>query len=178
MNKKSIGLILASILLTGCVSGPNVTEENALEVAIDDSNNDPAEVTASQVTKKDNVYTVIFTTENGQYTYKVGTDGLVKNRDFSNEITLSQDSAEQQPEQQDQPKQEEKKEEPKTDDKEAAAINSALSNVGLTRDQTTSVTASLNEDGTQYTVTIVAGDSTTVCVVEAATGNVISTMFN
>ena len=175
MNKKSIGLILAAVLLTGCVSGPNVTEENALEVAIDDSNNDPSEVTASKVTKKDGIYTVVFTTESGQYTYHIGTDGLIKDRNYTNEITLE---ANPEVEEETAPKEEEKKEEPKTDDREAAAIEAALSNVGLSRDQTTSVTTSLNEDGSQYTVTIVAGDSTTVCVVEAATGNVISTMFN
>lgn len=174
MNKKSIGLIIASLLLTGCVSGPNVTEENALEVAIDDSNNDPEEVTASKVTKKDGVYTVVFTIESGQYTYKVGTDGLIKERNFTNEITLQPD--EQHPVEQ--PKQEEPKEETKNDDREANAIDAALNNVGLTREQTTSINTSLSEDGSQYTVTIVAGDSTTTCVVDATTGNVISTMFN
>ena len=178
MNKKCLGLFFASILFTGCVSGPNVTEENALEVAIDDSNNNAADVTASEVTKKDNVYIVVFTTPNGQYTYQVGTDGLVKKRGFSTDITLKQGPDEQTTEPSESKKNEENMEQPKTDDKETAAIDAALNNVGLTQDQTTSISTSLSEDGSQYTVTIVAGDSTTTCVVEVATGNVISTMFN
>ena len=169
MNNKTICLCLLSLLLTGCVQGPTVTEENALEVAIDDSNNDSSEVLESEVTKKDNVYNIVFTTEAGQYTYKVGTDGLVKERDFSSETTL--EMTENDPE-----SKEEKKDE-KIEDKENNAINAALSNVGLSRDQTTSITADLTEDGTQYTVTIVAGDTTTVCIVDANSNDIISTSF-
>lgn len=171
MNKKCLPFILASFVLCGCVQAPSVSEENALEVAVDDSNVDMAEVTSSEVKKSDGVYKVVFTTESGKYTYTVGTDGLIQDRDYKAGET--EEVQTEQPEQ----KKEEPKQEENTDEKKTQAENSALSNVGLSRDQVSSITSELSADQTQYTVVIVAGDSRTTCIVNANTGEVISTMF-
>lgn len=171
MSKKYIPVILASLLLCGCVKGPTVTEENAYEVAVDDSNVDMAEVTSSDIKKTDEGYKVVFTTESGKYTYTIGTDGLVKKRNYAPGETM--EAADQK----DQPKEEPAKTDTNTDEKKTRAENSALSNVGMSRDQVTSITSELSADQTQYTVVITAGESRTTCVVNADSGEVISTMF-
>lgn len=173
MNKKYIPFILTSFLLCGCVQGPNVSEENALEVAVDDSNVDMAEVTSSNVKKSDGAYKVVFTTESGKYTYTIGMDGLIQDRDYKPGAAEEQELENKK----ESKKETDSKPEDNTDEKQARAENSALANVGLTRDQVSSITTDLSEDQTQFTIVIVAGDTTSTCIVDANSGEVISTAF-
>lgn len=173
MNKKYIPLMIGSLLLSGCVKGPTVTEENALEVAVDDSNTDMTEVTSSDMKKEDGVFKVEFTTESGKYSYTVGSDGLVVDRKYE-PGAAEEERIEQAKEE---PKEESPKQEENKDDEKTRAENSALSNVGLSREDVTSITSELNAEQTQYTVVIVSAGNTTTCIVNAETGEVVSTVF-
>lgn len=174
MNKKYIPFIITSLLLCGCAKGPNVSEENALEVAVDDSDVDMSEVTSSDVKKSDGAYKIVFTTESGKYTYTVGTDGLVQDRKYepgeSEEQVIEEEKGE--------PVDNGPKVEDNTDEEKTRAEEAALANVGLSKDEVTSITSELNAEKTEYTVVITVGDSRTTCVVDADTGEVVSTSFN
>ena len=179
-----IFLTAFGLLLTGCSnSGLEITKDDILEVARDDANATKSECENVSIKEQKGSYIVSFNTNGGSYEYKIGTDGIIKERSFkrgAKEETTETEKVEE-------PVKEEKstttkKEEEKSsttsfDENQQKAINSALANSGLEQSDVTNITCSLDSNTNQYTVTFVLNDVTNTAVVDAATFTVISTIF-
>lgn len=179
-----IFLIAFGLLLTGCSkSGLEITKEDILEVARDDANATKSECENVSIKEQKGSYIVSFNTNGGSYEYKIGKDGIIKERSFkrgAKEETTETEKVEE-------PVKEEKsttskKEEEKSsttsfDEGQQQAINSALANSGLEQSDVSNITCSLDSNTNQYTVTFVLNDVTTTAVVDAATFTVISTIL-
>lgn len=179
-----IFLTALGLLLTGCSkSGLEITKEDILEVARDDANATKSECENVSIKEQKGSYIVSFNTNGGSYEYKIGKDGIIKERSFkrgAKEDTTETEKVEE-------PVKEEKsttskKEEEKSsttsfDENQQQAINSALANSGLVQDDVSNITCSLDSNTNQYTVTFVLNDVTTTAVVDAATFTVISTIL-
>lgn len=179
-----IFLTAFGLLLTGCSkSGLEITKDDILEVARDDANATKSECENVSIKEQKGSYMVSFNTNGGSYEYKIGKDGIIKERSFkrgAKEETAETEKVEE-------PVKEEKstttkKEEEKSsttsfDENQQQAINSALANSGLVQDDVSNITCSLDSNTNQYTVTFVLNDVTTTAVVDAATFTVISTIL-
>lgn len=179
-----IFLTAFGLLLTGCSkSGFEITKDDILEVARDDANATKSECENVSIKEQKGSYMVSFNTNGGSYEYKIGKDGIIKERSFkrgAKEETAETEKVEE-------PVKEEKstttkKEEEKSsttsfDENQQQAINSALANSGLVQDDVSNITCSLDSNTNQYTVTFVLNDVTTTAVVDAATFTVISTIL-
>lgn len=179
-----IFLTAFGLLLTGCSnSGLEITKDDILEVARDDANATKSECENVSIKEQKGSYIVSFNTNGGSYEYKIGKDGIIKERSFkrgAKEETTETEKVEE-------PVNEEKstttkKEEEKSsttsfDENQQKAINSALANSGLEQSDVTNITCSLDSNTNQYTVTFVLNDVTNTAVVDAATFTVISTIF-
>ena len=179
-----IFLTAFGLLLTGCSkSGFEITKEDILEVARDDANATKSECENVSIKEQKGSYIVSFNTNGGSYEYKIGKDGIIKERSFKR--GAKEESTET--EKVEEPVKEEKsttskKEEEKSsttsfDENQQKAINSALANSGLEQSDVTNITCSLDSNTNQYTVTFVLNDVTTTAVVDAATFTVISTIL-
>lgn len=179
-----IFLTALGLLLTGCSkSGLEITKEDILEVARDDANATKKECENVSIKEQKGSYIVSFNTNGGSYEYKIGKDGIIKERSFkrgAKEDTTETEKVEE-------PVKEEKsttskKEEEKSsttsfDENQQQAINSVLANSGLEQSDVANITCSLDSNTNQYTVTFVLNDVTTTAVVDAATFTVISTIL-
>ena len=179
-----IFLTAFGLLLTGCSkSGLEITKDDILEVARDDANATKSECENVSIKEQKSSYIVSFNTNGGSYEYKIGKDGIIKERSFkrgAKEETAETEKVEE-------PVKEEKstttkKEEEKSsttsfDENQQQAINSALANSGLEQSDVSNITCSLDSNTNQYTVTFVLNDVTTTAVVDAATFTVISTIL-
>ena len=179
-----IFLTAFGLLLTGCSkSGFEITKDDILEVARDDANATKSECENVSIKEQKGSYMVSFNTNGGSYEYKIGKDGIIKERSFkrgAKEETAETEKVEE-------PVKEEKstttkKEEEKSsttsfDENQQQAINSALANSGLGQSDVSNITCSLDSNTNQYTVTFVLNDVTTTAVVDAATFTVISTIL-
>lgn len=172
------------LLLTGCSkSGFEITKDDILEVARDDANATKSECENVSIKEQKGSYIVSFNTNGGSYEYKIGKDGIIKERSFKR--GAKEESTET--EKVEEPVKEEKsttskKEEEKSsttsfDEGQQQAINSALANSGLEQSDVSNITCSLDSNTNQYTVTFVLNDVTTTAVVDAATFTVISTIL-
>ena len=187
MTRKRNSLIFLTafgLLLTGCSkSGLEITKSDILEVARDDANATKSECENVSIKEQKGSYIVSFNTNGGSYEYKIGKDGIIKERSFkrgAKEETTETEKVEE-------PAKEEKstttkKEEEKSsatsfDDSQQQAINSALANSGLEQDDVSDITCSLDSNTNQYIVTFVLNDVTTTSIVDAATFTVISTIL-
>lgn len=179
-----IFLTAFGLLLTGCgKSGLEITKDDILEVARDDANATKSECENVSIKEQKGSYMVSFNTNGGSYEYKIGKDGIIKERSFKR--GAKEESTET--EKVEEPVKEEKsttskKEEEKSsttsfDEGQQQAINSALANSGLEQSDVTNITCSLDSNTNQYTVTFVLNDVTTTAVVDAATFTVISTIL-
>ena len=179
-----IFLTAFGLLLTGCgKSGLEITKDDILEVARDDANATKSECENVSIKEQKGSYMVSFNTNGGSYEYKIGKDGIIKERSFKR--GAKEESTET--EKVEEPVKEEKsttskKEEEKSsttsfDEGQQQAINSALANSGLEQSDVTNITCSLDLNTNQYTVTFVLNDVTTTAVVDAATFTVISTIL-
>jgi len=185
-----IFLTAFGLLLTGCSkSGLEITKDDILEVARDDANATKSECENVSIKEQKGSYIVSFNTNGGSYEYKIGKDGIIKERSFKRTEKEEKTETEQKVEE---PVKEEKstttkKEETSNkkdessstsfDDSQRQAINSALANSGLEQDDVSNITCSLDSNTNQYTVTFVLNDVTTTAVVDAATFTVISTIL-
>lgn len=191
MVKRNSLIFLAAfgLLLTGCSkSGFEITKDDILEVARDDTNATKSECENVSIKEQKGSYIVSFNTNGGSYEYKIGKDGIIKERSFkrgAKEETTETEKVEE-PVKEESTKKEEKsttskKEEEKSstsfDENQQKAINSALANSGLEQSDVTNITCSLDSNTNQYTVTFVLNDVTNTAVVDAATFTVISTIF-
>ena len=179
-----IFLTAFGLLLTGCSkSGLEITKDDILEVARDDANATKSECENVSIKEQKGSYMVSFNTNGGSYEYKIGKDGIIKERSFKR--GTKEESTET--EKVEEPVKEEKstttkKEEEKSsttsfDESQQQAINSALANSGLEQSDVSNITCSLDSNTNQYTVTFVLNDVTTTAVVDAATFTVISTIL-
>lgn len=184
-----IFLTAFGLLLTGCSkSGLEITKDDILEVARDDANATKSECENVSIKEQKGSYMVSFNTNGGSYEYKIGKDGIIKERSFkrgAKEETTETETEE--PVKEESTKKEEKsttttkKEEEKSstsfDENQQQAINSVLVNSGLEQSDVSNITCSLDSNTNQYTVTFVLNDVTTTAVVDAATFTVISTIL-
>ena len=180
VNRKSLIFLTAfGLLLTGCSkSGLEITKSDILEVARDDANATKSECENVSIKEQKGSYIVSFNTNGGSYEYKIGKDGIIKERSFKR--GTKEESAES--EKVEEPAKEEttKKEEKSStsfDESQQQAINSALANSGLAQSDVSDITCSLDSNTNQYTVTFVLNGVTTTAVVDAATFTVISTIL-
>lgn len=178
-----IFLTAFGLLLTGCSkSGLEITKSDILEVARDDANATKSECENVSIKEQKGSYIVSFNTNGGSYEYKIGKDGIIKERNFKR--GTKEDSTET--EKVEEPAKEEKstttkKEEEKSstsfDEGQQQAINAVLANSGLVQDDVSNITCSLDSNTNQYTVTFVLNDVITTATVDAATFTVLSTII-
>lgn len=178
-----IFLTAFGLLLTGCSkSGFEITKDDILEVARDDANATKSECENVSIKEQKGSYMVSFNTNGGSYEYKIGKDGIIKERSFkcgAKEETTDTEKVEEpvKEEKSTTSKKEEEKSSTSFDEGQQQAINSALANSGLVQDDVSNITCSLDSNTNQYTVTFVLNDVTTTAVVDAATFTVISTIL-
>ncbi len=178
-----IFLTAFGLLLTGCSkSGFEITKDDILEVARDDANATKSECENVSIKEQKDSYIVSFNTNGGSYEYKIGKDGIIKERSFKR-IEKEKNTKTEEPAKEETTKKEEKstttKKEESTsfDESQQQAINSALANSGLEQSDVSDITCSLDSNTNQYTVTFVLNGVTTTAVVDAATFTVISTIL-
>lgn len=178
-----IFLTAFGLLLTGCgKSGLEITKDDILEVARDDANATKSECENVSIKEQKGSYMVSFNTNGGSYEYKIGKDGIIKERSFkrgTKEESTETEKVEEpvKEEKSTTSKKEEEKSSTSFDEGQQQAINSALANSGLVQDDVSNITCSLDSNTNQYTVTFVLNDVTTTAVVDAATFTVISTIL-
>lgn len=178
-----IFLTAFGLLLTGCSkSGLEITKDDILEVARDDANATKSECENVSIKEQKGSYMVSFNTNGGSYEYKIGKDGIIKERSFkrgAKEETTETEKVEEpvKEEKSKTGKKEEEKSSTSFDEGQQQAINSALANSGLEQSDVSNITCSLDSNTNQYTVTFVLNDVTTTAVVDAATFTVISTIL-
>ena len=177
-----IFLTAFGLLLTGCSkSGFEITKDDILEVARDDANATKSECENVSIKEQKGSYIVSFNTNGGSYEYKIGKDGIIKERSFkrgAKEETTETEKVEE-PVKEEKPTTSKKEEKSSTsfDEGQQQAINAVLANSGLEQSDVTNITCSLDSNTNQYTVTFVLNDVTTTAVVDAATFTVISTIL-
>lgn len=178
-----IFLTAFGLLLTGCSkSGFEITKDDILEVARDDANATKSECENVSIKEQKGSYIVSFNTNGGSYEYKIGKDGIIKERSFkrgAKEESTETEKVEEpvKEEKSTTSKKEEEKSSTSFDEGQQQAINSALTNSGLEQSDVSDITCSLDSNTNQYTVTFVLNGVTTTAVVDAATFTVISTIL-
>ena len=184
MKRNSLIFLTAfGLLLTGCSkSGFEITKDDILEVARDDANATKSECENVSIKEKKGSYIVSFNTNGGSYEYKIGKDGIIKERSFkrgAKEETTETKKVEEpvKEEKSTTTKKEEEKPPTSFDESQQQAINAVLANSGLVQDDVTNITCSLDSNTNQYTVTFVLNDVTTTATVDATTFTVLSTIL-
>lgn len=181
-RKRNSFIVLAStLLLTGCGnSNLEITKNDILEVARDDANATKKECSNVSIQEEKKYYTVSFDTTTGSYEYKIGKDGIIQERNYkrsnSEEVSTTDPVVEKKEETKNDTKKEEKKESTSFDENQQAAIDAALANAGLAQGDVTDIDCTLDEATQQYTVTFTFQDIKNVCMVDAATFTVLSSI--
>lgn len=172
-----IFLTAFGLLLTGCSkSGLEITKDDILEVARDDANATKSECENVSIKEQKGSYIVSFNTNGGSYEYKIGKDGIIKERSFKRGAKEESNETEE-PVKEETTKKEEEKSSTSFDEGQQQAINAVLANSGLGQSDVTNITCSLDSNTNQYTVTFVLNDVTTTATVDAATFTVLSTIL-
>ena len=181
-RKRNSFIVLAStLLLTGCGnSNLEITKNDILEVARDDANATKKECSNVSIQEEKKYYTVSFDTTTGSYEYKIGKDGIIQERNYkrsnSEEVSTTDPVVEKKEETKNDTKKEEKKESTSFDENQQAAIDAALANAGLAQEDVTDIDCTLDEATQQYTVTFTFQDIKNICMVDAATFTVLSSI--
>ena len=181
-RKRNSFIVLASILLlTGCGnSNLEISQNDILEVARDDANATKKECSNVSIQEEKKYYTVSFDTTTGSYEYKIGKDGIIQERNYrrsnSEEVSTTEPVEEKKEETKNDTKKEEKKESTSFDENQQVAIDAALANAGLAQGDVTDIDCTLDEATQQYTVTFTFQDIKNVCMVDAATFTVLSSI--
>ena len=182
VKRNSLILLTAfGLLLTGCgKSGLEITKDDILEVARDDANATKKECENVSIKEQKSSYIVSFTTNGGSYEYKIGKDGIIKERNYKREAKEETTETEkvEEPVKKKKSTTTKKKESSSTsfDESSNQAINAVLANSGLEQDDVTNITCSLDEASQQYTITFVLNDVTTTATVDANSFTVLSTI--
>lgn len=184
-RKRNSFIILAStLLLTGCGNSEfEITKNDILEVARDDANATKKECTNVSIQEEKKYYTVNFDTNTGSYEYKIGKDGIIQERNYKRssseekeEVSTTEPVEEKKEETKTETKKEEKKESTSFDENQQQAINAALSNAGLGKEDVTDIGCTIDEATQQYTVTFTFQDIHNTAMVDAATFTVLSSV--
>lgn len=181
-RKRNSFIILAStLLLTGCGNSElEISQNDILEVARDDANATKKECSNVSIQEEKKYYTVSFDTTTGSYEYKIGKDGIIQERNYkrsnSEEVSTTDPVVEKKEETKNDTKKEEKKESTSFDENQQAAIDAALANAGLGQGDVTDIGCTLDEATQQYTVTFTFQDIKNICMVDAATFTVLSSI--
>ena len=181
-RKRNSFIVLAStLLLTGCGNSElEITQNDILEVARDDANATKKECSNVLIQEEKKYYTVSFDTTTGSYEYKIGKDGIIQERNYkrsnSEEVSTTDPVVEKKEETKNDTKKEEKKESTSFDENQQAAIDAALANAGLAQGDVTDIDCTLDEATQQYTVTFTFQDIKNICMVDAATFTVLSSV--
>lgn len=185
-RRNSFIILASTLLLTGCGNSElEITQNDILEVARDDTNATKKECSNVSIQEEKKYYTVSFDTNTGSYEYKIGKDGIIQERNYkrsnSDEEVSSTEPVEEKKEEtktktETETKKEEKKESTSFDENQQAAINAALANAGLGQEDVTDIGCTLDEATQQYTVTFTFQDIKNTCVVDAATFTVLSSI--
>lgn len=172
-----IFLTAFGLLLTGCSkSGLEITKDDILEVARDDANATKSECENVSIKEQKGSYIVSFNTNGGSYEYKIGKDGIIKERSFKRGAKEESNETEE-PVKEETTKKEEEKSSTSFDEGQQQAINAVLANSGLEQSDVSNITCSLDSNTNQYTVTFVLNDVTTTATVDEATFTVLSTIL-
>ena len=181
-RKRNSFIILAStLLLTGCGNSElEISQNDILEVARDDANATKKECSNVSIQEEKKYYTVSFDTTTGSYEYKIGKDGIIQERNYkrsnSEEVSTTDPVVEKKEETKNDTKKEEKKESTSFDENQQAAIDAARANAGLGQGDVTDIGCTLDEATQQYTVTFTFQDIKNICMVDAATFTVLSSI--
>lgn len=181
-RKRNSFIILAStLLLTGCGNSElEITQNDILEVARDDANATKKECSNVSIQEEKKYYTLSFDTTTGSYEYKIGKDGIIQERNYkrsnSEEVSTTDPVVEKKEETKNDTQKEEKKESTSFDENQQAAIDAALANAGLAQGDVTDIGCTLDEATQQYTVTFTFQDIKNICMVDAATFTVLSSV--
>lgn len=181
-RKRNSFIILAStLLLTGCGNSElEITQNDILEVARDDANATKKECSNVSIQEEKKYYTLSFDTTTGSYEYKIGKDGIIQERNYkrsnSEEVSTTDPVVEKKEETKNDTQKEEKKESTSFDENQQAAIDAALANAGLAQGDVTDIDCTLDEATQQYTVTFTFQDIKNICMVDAATFTVLSSV--
>lgn len=175
-----IFLTAFGLLLTGCSkSGLEITKDDILEVARDDANATKSECENVSIKEQKGSYIVSFNTNGGSYEYKIGKDGIIKERSFKRgaKEETTETKKVKEPVKEETTKKEEEKSSTSFDEGQQQAINSVLANSGLEQSDVSDLSCSLDSNTNQYTVTFVLNGVTTTATVDAATFTVLSTIL-
>lgn len=176
-----IFLTAFGLLLTGCSkSGFEITKDDILEVARDDANATKSECENVSIKEQKGSYIVSFNTNGGSYEYKIGKDGIIKERSFkrgAKEETTEMEKVEEPAKEEESTTKKEESSSTSFDEGQQQAINAVLANSGLGQSDVTNITCSLDSNTNQYTVTFVLNDVTTTATVDATTFTVLSTII-
>lgn len=185
-KRNSFIIIASTLLLTGCGnSNLEITKNDILEVARDDANATKKDCSNVSVQEEKKYYTVSFDTATGSYEYKIGKDGIIQERNYkrsnseeSQEVSTTEPVEEKKEEtkSETETKKEEKKESTSFDENQQAAIDAALANAGLAQGDVTDIDCTLDEATQQYTVTFTFQDIKNICMVDATTFTVLSSI--
>lgn len=181
-RKRNSFIVLAStLLLTGCGNSElEISQNDILEVARDDANATKKECSNVSIQEEKKYYTVSFDTTTGSYEYKIGKDGIIQERNYkrsnSEEVSTTDPVVEKKEETKNDTKKEEKKESTSFDENQQAAIDAALANAGLAQGDVTDIGCTLDEATQQYTVIFTFQDIKNICMVDAATFTVLSSI--
>lgn len=149
-------------------------------MARDDANATKKECSNVSIQEEKKYYTVSFDTTTGSYEYKIGKDGIIQERNYkrsnSEEVSTTDPVVEKKEETKNDTKKEEKKESTSFDENQQAAIDAALANAGLAQGDVTDIGCTLDEATQQYTVTFTFQDIKNICMVDAATFTVLSSV--
>lgn len=179
MKRNSLIFLTAfGLLLTGCSkSGLEITKDDILEVARDDANATKSECENVSIKEQKGSYIVSFNTNGGSYEYKIGKDGIIKERSFKRGTKEESVQEEQPVTSEETSSKKEEKSSTSFDEGQQQAINAVLANSGLEQSDVTNITCSLDSNTNQYTVTFVLNDVTTTATVDATTFTVLSTIL-
>ena len=186
-RKRNSFIILAStLLLTGCGNSElEITQNDILEVARDDANATKKECSNVSIQEEKKYYTVSFDTTTGSYEYKIGKDGIIQERNYKRsnseekeEVSTTEPVVEKKEETKVETETKKEEEKPSTsfDENQQAAIDAALANAGLAQGDVTDIDCTLDEATQQYTVRFTFQDIKNICMVDAATFTVLSSV--
>lgn len=181
MAKRNSLLLIAAfgLLLTGCSkSGLEITKNDILEVARDDANASKKDCENVAIKEEKGVYIVSFNTSGGSYEYKIGKDGIIQERNYkrSNSEEVSTTEPVEKKKEETKSETETKKESTSFDENQQQAIDAALANAGLGQEDVTDIGCTLDKASQKYTVTFTFQDIHNICVVDATTFVVLSSI--
>ncbi len=179
MTKTMRALLAAGLCLslTGCIHAPEVSLDNAAEVAMDDAGYDKDQVKDLETEDNGKEFVISFKSPNGAFHYTVGHDGLITSRhyDKNSEAAQSEKPAEPAKETSKAP------ETPKASSAahsepepvsgvrtptEQHALNLALNNAGLTEDDVQDIAISVSPDGAEAEVTFFYGPNENIVTID------------